>query len=318
MKTEKSWYDDNPAALTFSIGTAAELAYMAQLANNGNGFSGRTINITNDIDLAELETDWISIGSFSGVFDGNGKTISNMTITGSGDNLGLFGSLSTSATIRNVKLVNANIPNGGSSVGGLVGGNRGLIENCFVSGNISGLLYVGGIAGFNQDGTIRNCHSAANVNISGTFTNPGAGGIVGFNSRFVEYSYTTGVISGIENSYYIGGVVGWNRFNGGHQGIMTSCVALNSSISIAGTIGIGRVAGNNLSGGGIMVNCHARADMPVYAGGYTADKGPDRKDGADVSAAQFNTQAWWAGIGFDFSSSGPWMWNTGTNLPVLK
>lgn len=193
----------NPEAFTSQISTYEQLCAFRDAVNNNATFEGITVQLTSDI---ALKDGWTPIGnfarvdgikSFSGTFDGNNKTISNLnnagfspkntfsnksTIVGKKEFVyGLFG-IVTNATIKNVKLTNVNIdiPTGanvyGDKVGALVGFSFGYltVENVTVSGNVSAFDGVGGIIGgaYNEKGAnaqdatviIRNCLNKANVN----------------------------------------------------------------------------------------------------------------------------------------------------------
>jgi rhodanese-related sulfurtransferase len=97
----ESWW--NAAGTNFSISTPEQFAAIASLSISGaTTFSGQTITLTRDIDLAG--TDWATAGYFEGVFDGGGYTISNMRIESSGAGIGLFGTLLYGGTVKNVTL----------------------------------------------------------------------------------------------------------------------------------------------------------------------------------------------------------------------
>ncbi len=142
-----------------TITTAEQLAALAVSVNDGNNYSGVIIKLGADIDLSGHN--WTPIGttssnSFSGTFDGDGKTISNLTVNLPNNyNVGLFGYV-VEGTIQNVTLTNATVQ-GKNFVGGLVGFNNGTIENCTVSGTVTGTgdkAIVGGLVGFNIGGTV--------------------------------------------------------------------------------------------------------------------------------------------------------------------
>ena len=316
LETDKAWYDANPAAATFSIGAAAELAYLAQLVNGGVTFSGKTVNLTADIDLNVLTGDWIIIGtsnsnSFRGTFDGKGKTVSNLVIGGSGIYKGLFGVVWSSGTVKNVRLAGVSISTDGGAIGGVAGFNQGTIENCSVAGAISGSNSGGGIVGTNY-GTVRNCRSAANVTISG---GDSGGGIVGNNytNGKVEYCYATGSVSATGDGHYFGGIAGYYQSS---SSVVQHCVALNSSVATANiyTSDIGRVFGVSY-GGSTLTNNHADNGMPVTGAGYTAETGNGNKDGASITATEYHSAAWWRDTaGF---SETVWMLANGA-LPTLK
>ncbi|MDK2040840.1 two-partner secretion domain-containing protein [Aliarcobacter butzleri] len=164
---------------------------------------------------------------FTGTFDGNGFTISDLFIDRLyQDNIGLFGYISGS-TIKNIGLVNVNIA-GYSYVGGLVGFNYGgTIQNSYVTGVlISNLAYIGGLVGANE-GTIDN--SYANVNVSGDFD---VGGLIGNNTGTIKNSYASGYVNGNNNS---GGLIGWNG-NGTIENSYAT-VTVNGSSYVGGLIG---------------------------------------------------------------------------------
>ncbi len=166
------------------------------------------------IDLESIEN-WTPIGDnsstydrFKGYFDGNGYTISNLTITGSADAVGLFGRIEN-ATIKNLTLNNAQII-GGEYTGALVGwSTNGLIINCHVNGVVQGTSRVGGLVGHAFTSSIE--QSSANVDVTGTASNSQSiGGLVG-NSQNSSFSkcYATGNVTGIgASSRRLGGLAG--------------------------------------------------------------------------------------------------------------
>ncbi len=237
----------------YHIGTAAGL-------NKVRDFLGSSFKLTADIDLsgyaegagwAPIGSDWYS--AFEGNFDGNGYTIENLTINGTGsDFTGLFGYIERSATVNNVilenidvgssrgyvgglvgasdgKITNSGVVTGsvsggdGSYAGGLVGYNFGTMTDSFYEGNLSGTAVVaGGLVGYNEGGTIRN--SFAIGSISGLYT----GGLVGSNGGNLSHSYFHGSVNGknvasglvgansfrVDNSYATGTVTGEGSLSG--------------------------------------------------------------------------------------------------------
>ncbi len=176
---------------------------------------------------------WLPIGTlanrFEGIFDGNGKTISNLIINRAGTNyIGLFGYTDTDSSIKNLGLVNGNVI-GGNYIAGLVGHNSGLIINSYNNNIIIGVDYIGGIAGRNE-GSIINSYNNNNLSgedyiggITGRNYNNGSiikshnngnilgewniGGVAGRNESLVDESYNTGSVEGLGP---VGGVVGQN------------------------------------------------------------------------------------------------------------
>ena len=156
----------------------------------------------NDIDMSYV-SDFKPIGAFytdmqnlptidkpfSGIFDGGGYTISNLSIDMSRDSVGLFGY--NKGTIKNVKLADVNV-SGGVHVGALVGYNyNGTVENCTVSGKVNGSnTTVGGLVGDNTNGTV-------NGNFNGTVSGGQVvGGLVGYNGGTVSGCTVTSTVSG--------------------------------------------------------------------------------------------------------------------------
>jgi hypothetical protein len=164
--------------------------------NNGQGFDPVG---TSDFYQDNLE--------FTGSFDGQNHTISNLSINRLYDNyVGLFGAIGAGGEVKNVGVINVNITVESNDVGGLVGYNEeGNILNSYSTGNVTGEYDVGGLVGENWDGNISNSYSTGNV--SGELHN--VGGLVGrnYNGGTVSNSYSTGNVTG-DNK--VGGLVGYN------------------------------------------------------------------------------------------------------------
>lgn len=156
---------------------------------------------------------------FTGTFDGLGHTITGLTINRSTENyVGLFGFTESGSTIQNVGLTNINII-GHSTIGGLVGYNKGTITNSYASGNVTGKsisvsdefgtyldksMAVGGLVGNNYYGTIINSYATGSVSGTGAYT----GGLTGQNYYgTIKNSYASGSVTGIVD---VGGLVGHN------------------------------------------------------------------------------------------------------------
>ena len=164
--------------------------------------------LLNDID-ASTNTNWQPIGtvsdgfaSFASIFDGNGFEIENLKINRPRSDfiVGLFAEVASTATIKNVGLVNVSVK-GNQSVGALAGQNNGTIENSYISsGSISGTSNIGGLAG-NNAGTIKESSATASVSSEGERV----GVLVGFNNGAIENSYAMGSVSGSDQ---VGGLVG--------------------------------------------------------------------------------------------------------------
>jgi hypothetical protein len=166
----------------FVITTPEELVAMATLVNSGTEpFDRAHYILGNTIDLGGI-ANHTPIGTeanpFSGTFDGDGNTITGLTITGGGNRSGLFGYIEA-GTVKNLGLIDVNI-SGGNDTGGIVGYlfMDSQITNCYVTGTISGGRYVGGIAGSNAVRTsLTGCWTTAAV--SGT---QDVGGIIGIHN----------------------------------------------------------------------------------------------------------------------------------------
>lgn len=195
--------------------------------------------LVNDINLAEYTgTEFNIIGtsytnSFTGVFDGNSHTISNFTYSSTGtDYIGIFGCVKgASAKIKNLGLINSNVDAGtGDNIGSLVGYVlSGDINNCRVEkGMVSGHNYVSGIIGYNK-GTVENCSSTATV--SGFQY---VGGVAGYLIGHLENTFYNGNVSG---TAMVGGLVGYASASS-----ITNCYAQGSasgSVWVGGLVGYG-------------------------------------------------------------------------------
>ena len=218
-----------------------------------------------DIDLTGKE--WTPIPGYTGTFDGDGKTITGLTINKSTEsNVGLFASIFESGTVKNLTLDDVNITVG-SNVGAIAGENMGFIENCSVSGNVKGngsdVSYVGGITGKNQ-GFITACHSSATVE------GINVGGIAGQSNLFITACYSTGNVTAenkITGHSYAGGVVGQND----DRAILTACYAT----SVKGPDYVGGVVGYNAQG--VVSHCYWSGNAPEGIGQDMFDNGETTK-----------------------------------------
>ena len=158
-------YDSNTN--TYTVYNADGLMNIAELVNGGKS----DINITLDTDIDLTGKDWTPIGtdydnSYKGTFDGGGHTITGLTVTTNDEYAGLFGWLNRAGTVKNVVMEGVQITSNqiyGGSIGGVVGSSWGTIENCSVSGSVSGTVYVGGVVGVQIGGSITGCSSSATV-----------------------------------------------------------------------------------------------------------------------------------------------------------
>ena len=185
MKNATDWQAGGEYTYTVSLAAAKDLGYtiesngsytvtsadglmnIAELVNGGK----TDINITLDTDIDLTGKDWTPIGtdydnSYKGTFDGGGHTITGLTFTTNDEYAGLFGWLNRAGTVKNVVMEGVQITSNqidGGSIGGVVGSSWGTIENCSVSGSVSGTVYVGGVVGVQIGGSITGCSSSATV-----------------------------------------------------------------------------------------------------------------------------------------------------------
>ncbi|MCK5272534.1 MAG: hypothetical protein KAJ52_08145 [Sedimentisphaerales bacterium] len=198
--------------------------------------------------------------AFAGVFDGDGHVISNLTIDTIGvsnDYLGLFGRIaSSSAEVKNLGLENINITGDTDSdyLGGLCGYNyNGTITNCYATGSVTGgagSRILGGLCGYNRD-TITNCYAAGSVTGGSTL-----GGLCGLNLfGTISDCHATGSVNGGDNSNTLGGLCGNN--NGGAT--ITNCYATGSVTGGDGSGYLGGLCGYDA--GGTITNCYATGSV---------------------------------------------------------
>ena len=238
-------YDSNTK--TYTVYNANGLMNIAELVNGGKS----DINITIDTDIDLTGKDWTPIGtdydnSYKGTFDGGGHTITGLTFTTNDKYAGLFGWLNKAGTVKNVVMEGVQITSNqiyGGSIGGVVGYSWGTIENCSVSGSVSGTVYVGGVVGAQIDGSITGCSSSATV--KGTVDVGGVAGQTNGGATLTACYATGNVIIEIDPVKNIsgGGLVG---FNAGSS--LLACYAtgnVTSTGSSTGKVHIGGFLGNN-------------------------------------------------------------------------
>ena len=237
-------YDSNTK--TYTVYNANGLMNIAELVNGGKS----DINITLDTDIDLTGKDWTPIGtdydnSYKGTFDGGGHTITGLTFTTNDEYAGLFGWLNRAGTVKNVVMEGVQITNnhGSGHAGGVVGDSRGTIENCSVSGSVSGTVYVGGVVGAQIDGSITGCSSSATV--KGTVDVGGVAGQTNSSATLTACYATGNVIIEIDPKKNIAGgsLVGMNAGSS-----LLACYAtgnVTSTGSSTGYVHIGGFLGNN-------------------------------------------------------------------------
>ena len=232
------------------------------LAWNEAAQKDESINCTLTADIDLTGKNWTPIGTsfrnkYTGTFDGGGHTIKGLTVTTNDQFVGLFGSIGNAGPVKNVMMEGVQITKNHSSgfAGGVAGYSDGTIENCSVSGSVSGTVYVGGVVGAQWEGSITGCSSSATVkgtvevggvagetNSSATLTacyatgnvtieinprkNIAGGSLVGMNAgSSVLACYATGNVASTGSStgkVYIGG------FLGGNYATVTACYWKNN------------------------------------------------------------------------------------------
>ena len=238
-------YDSNTK--TYTVYNANGLMNIAELVNGGKS----DINITLDTDIDLTGKDWTPIGtdydnSYKGTFDGGGHTITGLTFTTNDEYAGLFGWLNRAGTVKNVVMEGVQITSNqiyGGSIGGVVGYSWGTIENCSVSGSVSGTVYVGGVVGAQIGGSITGCSSSATV--KGTVDVGGVAGQTNSSATLTACYATGNVTIEIDPKKNIAGgsLVGMNAGSS-----LLACYAtgnVTSTGSSTGKVHIGGFLGNN-------------------------------------------------------------------------
>ena len=274
-------YDSNTN--TYTVYNADGLMNIAELVNGGK----TDINITLDKNIDLTGKDWTPIGtsahnSYKGTFDGGGHTITGLTVTTNDENVGLFGHLNRAGTVKNVVMegiqITSNQINGGS-IGGVVGFSWGTIENCSVSGSVSGTVYVGGVVGVQIGGSITGCSSSATV--KGTVD---VGGVAGQtnSSATLTACYATGnvIIEMAPNKNIAGGgLVGMNAGSS-----LLACYAtgnVTSTGSSTGYVHIGGFLGNNYAN--VMTACYWKNNHEQGIGYNKKSTEATKVDGTEVT-----------------------------------
>ena len=194
--------------------------------NDGKGFSP----VLNNIDSGDF---YFNGTPFTGSFDGQGYTISNLYINRSSEShIGLFGYAGIGASITNLTLWND--VNGNEYVGGLTGRNMGTLNNCYAIGNVTGDgKHIGGLVGWNS-GTLERCYGKIDVT-GGDIV----GGLVGCNLGRIKNCYATGNVTG---NWTVGGLVGFEGMDNGSSIWIENCYATGN---VTGNRGIGGLVGSN-------------------------------------------------------------------------
>ena len=262
MKNATDWQAGGEYTYTVSLAAAKDLGYtiesdgsytvtsadglmnIAKLVNGGK----TDINITLDKNIDLTGKGWTPIGtsfdnSYKGTFDGGGHTITGLTVTTNDQFVGLFGYLNRAGTVKNVVMEGIQITSNHmfGCTGGVVGYSWGTIENCSVSGSVSGTDCVGGVVGSQKAGSIIGCCTSATV--KGTHY---VGGVAGEKWGTMTACYATGNVTleiASQKNNFGGGVVG---LNGGSR--VLACYAtgnVTSTGSSTGNVHIGGLFGDS-------------------------------------------------------------------------
>ncbi len=287
--------------------------------------------------------DWVHRDNiaFTGLFDGNGHTISYFSYTSTGrDWVGLFEYVS--GEIKNLGLIYTNINAGtGNNVGSLVGRLRGgTITNCYSTGSVSGQYHVGGLVGYNYQSTIGDCYSTGSVsgkdavgglvghNFVGTISNCyshgsvsgqyDVGGLVGLHSGTITKCYSTGDVGG---NWHVGGLVGLN------SGKTTNCYATGSVLGgrfVGGLVGSNNATISNCySTGSIMADRDFGGHVGSNQGTISAsfwDVNTSGRDwsagGMGLSTAEMQMEDTFTDAGWDLNTP-VWTIDEGVDYPRL-
>ena len=229
---------------SYTVTSADGLMSVAELVNGGK----TDINITLGTNIDLTGKDWMPIGTsnlYSGTFDGGGHTITGLTFTTNDEYAGLFGWLNKAGTVKNVVMEGVQITSNHMSgyIGGVVGYSKGTIENCSVSGSVSGTIFVGGVVGAQVGGSITGCSSSATV--KGTADVGGVAGATNLGATMTACYATGNVTVEIDprKDIFGGGLLG---FNGGSS--LLACYAIGNVTSTGsgtGKVYIGGLVGYN-------------------------------------------------------------------------
>mgnify|MGYP000763215982 CR=1 FL=1 len=300
MKNATDWQAGGEYTYTVSLAAAKDLGYtiesdgsytvtsadglmnIAKLVNGGK----TDINITLDTDIDLTGKDWTPIGtdydnSYKGTFDGGGHTITGLTFTTNDEYAGLFGWLNRAGTVKNVVMEGVQITSNqiyGGSIGGVVGYSWGTIENCSVSGSVSGTVYVGGVVGAQIGGSITGCSSSATV--KGTVYVGGVAGQTNGGATLTACYATGNVTIEINPAKNIAGgsLVGMNAGSS-----LLACYAtgnVTSTGSSTGYVHIGGFLGNNYT---TVTACYWKNNHEQGIGYNRESTGATKVDGTDVT-----------------------------------
>ena len=224
----------------YRISTGEQMHELSRLANESydSPYQEACYILMADVDLGGEATPWTPIGYgkagngfiFSGTFDGNGHTVSNMYLaygeedTPEGMNFGLFGEVT--GTIENLTLSNSTVVSpvaGSPKVGGIAGNlaGKGGLYNCHTTADVTvtGVHHTGGLVGSWSGAKLENCTNAAAVIASGS--NGKAGGIAGLSAGNISACTNTGRIEGGDAAGGLAGMMWGHVVDGKNEGTVS-------------------------------------------------------------------------------------------------
>ncbi len=339
---------EGSATRPYQIRTKEELAWFAYQVNHTDGVSGICAELTADINLfgesytgfaynpSDLSSalKWVPIGSegagkqYTGTFNGNGHTISNIRAEGTGYQ-GLFGVLGTNAAVRNVAVSNSLLNTTGSYAGGIAASIRGAgvtIEKCRNTGNLTGSGdSLGGIIGYvEESGTnasIISCWNVGNITGNGNM----AGGIIGEASQadglVIEACYTTaGSSVTADGKQQVGGILGamTESGSGSPSYLMTirNCYNLGS---VSGDSHVGGIAGQKTAGAAqVIQGCYNAGTVTSSSGNSRGAMVGNAADTAGINFCYYDKTLWDTSGGGSGGGGGDGIHGTGLSTELLK
>jgi formylglycine-generating enzyme required for sulfatase activity/rhodanese-related sulfurtransferase len=256
-------------------------------------------------DVNELEPGFQG-APFTGVFEGSGRIITNLTIVAGESQPGLFGWLDAGAQVTNLRVVGADITRLEMGVAGILAAcNDGLVANCYADGTMAGYIEVGGLVGRNS-GSLLYCCTAGSVDAI-----KGVGGLVGRNRGVVDNSYSTAAVTG---RVLVAGLVGDNDTGGLVSNSYGAGPVADTPLegSPDEPQGMGGLVGRNW---GDVVN----AFWDVTASGLATSDGGVGKTTADMQTATTFLEAGWDFVGeTENGTDDIWKIVEGQTYPLLS
>jgi len=285
----------------YRIATAADLNDMGNYVEDFN----KCFIVVNDINMAGFTYTTALIGpdindssggfqgtAFTGIFDGNDCSISNLSIDTAGadnDFLGLFGRIEEPGQIKNLGIQDVSITGGDNSylLGGLCGVTTGTISKCYATGSVTGGNGLGGLCGYNYD-SILNCYSIGSV--TGADDSLQIGGLCGgIFSGTISNCYATGSVSGGDYSEMVGGLCGYNS-----RSTISNCYEAGSA---SGGSNVGGLVGYDDSGSYTYSFWNIETSPEVNGIGNISDPNVIGKTTAEMQAESTFTDYGWDFVG---------------------